>query len=170
MGFLMFKKLLVIIAILLTTSSHTHADSKTFVTYRSLTLDVALELAKSTLSACQKSDYQVSVAVVDRSGSTQVILRDRFAGPTTGETARRKAVTAISFRTDTLELAKVSQPGKPASGIRSLPNVAALGGGIMITAAGSLVGGIGVSGAPAPDLDDVCAKKGLESIQDRLDF
>jgi len=37
-------------------------------------------------------------------GGTQVMLRDRYAGPHTPDTAERKAWTAVSFRADTLEL------------------------------------------------------------------
>ena len=154
----------------LISSSSFAADSKALVTYRSLTLETALELAQATLAACRKADYQVAIAVVDRSGISQVMLKDRFAGPHTPEMATRKARAAVSFRTDTLELADLSQAGKPASGIRQLPDMAMVGGGVMIRAAGSLVGAIGVSGAPGGDLDDKCAKQGLEKIQDRLDF
>jgi len=166
----MFKKLLFAAGVLIISGSNVFADSKTFVTYRSLTVETALELAKATLDACRKMDYQIAVAVVDRGGNTQVILRDRFAGPHTGETARRKASTAVSFRTDTLELNKLSEPGNLASGIRGLPGVAAIGGGVLIQAAGSLVGGVGVSGAPGGTVDDQCAKQGLAKIQDKLDF
>jgi uncharacterized protein GlcG (DUF336 family) len=40
----------------------------------------------------------------------------------------------------------------------------------MIRAAGELVGGIGVSGAPGGVADEKCAKQGLVAIQDQLDF
>jgi len=39
-----------------------------------------------------------------------------------------------------------------------------------LQAAGSLVGAIGVSGAPGGDADEACAKAGIEAIQARLDF
>jgi uncharacterized protein GlcG (DUF336 family) len=45
-----------------------------------------------------------------------------------------------------------------------------LGGGVVIEAAGSLVGGIGVSGAPGGEADEACAKAGIEAVRDRLDF
>ena len=35
---------------------------------------------------------------------------------------------------------------------------------------GGIVGGIGVSGAPGPDLDDVCAQAGIDAIADRIAF
>jgi uncharacterized protein GlcG (DUF336 family) len=81
-----------------------------------------------------------------------------------------KAWTAVSFRTDTAELARATQPGSPQSGIRHRPRVSAVGGGVMIEGAGSLLGGIGVSGAPGGDRDEVCARAGVRAIQDSLDF
>ena len=53
---------------------------------------------------------------------------------------------------------------------RNLPNVVALGGGMPIEAGGSILGGIGVSGAPAADLDDKCAMAGIAAIKDALEF
>jgi len=52
--------------------------------------------------------------------------------------ASAKAYTAVSFRTNTTELAEATQPGRPQSGIRNRPGVAAVGGGLMIQAGGSL--------------------------------
>jgi uncharacterized protein GlcG (DUF336 family) len=110
------------------------------------------------------------VAVVDRSGVTQVVLRDRFAGPHTVDMAIDKAWSAVSFRTPTGELAKATQPGSAQSGIRNRPRVAAVAGGLVIESGGALVGGIGVSGAPGGDRDDVCAKAGIAAIRDSLEF
>ena len=42
-------------------------------------------------------------------------------------------------------------------------SVIAIGGGMMIQAGGSILAGIGVSGAPAGDADDVCAIAGIGS-------
>ena len=137
---------------------------------RLLTLETATQAARAALESCRKSGYQVAVAVVDRSGVTQVMLRDRFAGPHTVDMAVDKAWTAVSFRTHTAALAEATLPGKPQSGIRERPRVAAVAGGMMIEAAGGLVGGIGVSGAPGGDLDEHCARAGIGAIQQNLDF
>lgn len=137
---------------------------------RSLTPDAALRAAQAALQSCARSGYQTAVAVSDRAGHPLVMLRDRFAGPHTVETAMNKAFTALSFKTDTLSLARLSQPGEPASGIRHWPRVVAVGGGRGIESAGSLVGAIGVSGAPGGEADDVCARAGIAAIQDELDF
>jgi uncharacterized protein GlcG (DUF336 family) len=51
-----------------------------------------------------------------------------------------------------------------------VPGVLMIGGGMMIEAAGSLVGAIGVSGAPSGELDDSCAIAGIEAIEDLIGF
>lgn len=137
---------------------------------RTLAPDTALKAAQAALKKCRDGGYQVAVAVVDRSGLAQVMLRDRYAGPHTPKTAIGKAWTAVSFRTNTTAMAAETQAGKPASGIRQLPNVVMVGGGMPIEGGGSILGGIGVSGAPGGDLDEVCAKAGIDAIKDALEF
>jgi len=140
------------------------------VTYKSLSPELALDLARAALGECRKRGYQAAVAVVDRFGVTQVMLRDRFAGAHTPATAAGKAWTAASFRTNTTDLVALTQPGMPQAGLRNLPGAVVLGGGLVIEAGGSLVGAIGVSGAPGGDADDACAKAGIDAVRDRLDF
>lgn len=139
-------------------------------TVKLLTPETALRAAQAALKKCRDDGFQVTVAVVDRSGVTQIVLRDRFAGPHTVTMAVDKAWTAVSFRAATADLAKATQPGSPQSGIRHRPRVAAVAGGVMIEGAGALMGGIGVSGAPGGDRDDVCARAGIDAIRDSLEF
>lgn len=139
-------------------------------TSKSLTPETALVAAKAALESCRKAGYQVGVAVVDRAGLPQVFLRDRYAGAHTVQVAVDKAWTAASFRIPTTALAAETQAGKAMSGIRGQPRVVAAGGGLVIEAAGSLVGAIAVSGAPGGDADDACAKAGIAAIADALEF
>jgi uncharacterized protein GlcG (DUF336 family) len=139
-------------------------------TIKLLTPETALKAAQAALKKCRDGGFQVTVAVVDRMGVTQVLLRDRYAGPHTTEMARSKAYTAVSFRTNTTALADATQAGKPQSGVRHLPGVAALGGGLMIEAGGALLGAIGVSGAPGGKEDDACAAAGIAAIRDDIEF
>lgn len=137
---------------------------------RLLTPETALKAVSAALADCRKRGYQVAVAVVDRAGVIQALLRDRFAGAHTPETAVGKAWTAVSFRVDTLTLAQQTQPGQPGSGVRQLPHVVAIGGGELIEAGGSLLGAIGVSGGPGGDADAACARAGIAAIRDEIDF
>ena len=146
------------------------AAQESIVTHKSLSPELALDLARAALADCRRRGFQVTVAVVDRSGVTQVVLRDRFAGPHTPPTATGKAWTAASFRTSTTELAALSQPGMPQAGLRNLPGAVIIGGGMIVESGGSLVGAIGVSGAPGGEADDACAKAGIEAVRDKLEF
>ena len=137
---------------------------------KQLTPEAALGAARAALESCRKSGFQVGVAVADRAGVTQVMLRDRFAGAHTVEVAMNKAWTSASFRISTLALAAETQAGKPMSGIRATPRVAAFGGGLPIEAGGSIVGAIGVSGAPGGEADEACARAGIKAIADSIDF
>ena len=139
-------------------------------TIRMLTPDTALKAAQAALAHCRAAGYQAAVAVVDRMGVTQVMLRDRFAGPHTPRMAVDKAWTAASFRTNTTQLVEITQPGMPQSGLRNRPRVALVGGGMTVEAGGSLLGAIGVSGAPGGKEDDACAAAGIAAIRDELDL
>lgn len=139
-------------------------------TVKVLTPDTALKAAQAALKKCRDSGYQAAVAVVDRMGVLQVLLRDRFAGPHTVDMASAKAYSAVSFRTNTRELAEATQAGRAQSGIRHRPGVAAVGGGLMIEASGSLLGAIGVSGAPGGKQDDSCAAAGIDAIREDIEL
>lgn len=146
------------------------ASAEATFTIRVLTPETALKAAQAALKQCRDSGFQATVAVVDRSGVVQVLLRDRFAGAHTPDMAIAKGYTAVSFRTNTTEFAEATQAGRPSSGVRHRPNVAAVGGGLMIQAGGSLLGAIGVSGAPGGAEDDRCAEAGLAAIRDDIEF
>ena len=144
-------------------------DAATYAT-RNLTVETALKAAQAALKKCRDSGWQAAVAVVDRSGVVQVILRDRYAGPHTPRTASGKAWTAVSFRSNTGALVDLTQPGKAQSGVRNLPHVVVLGGGVIIEGGGQMLGAIGVSGAPGGEADEACAKAGIAAIQESLEL
>ena len=108
-------------------------------TVRLLTPETAQRIVQAALQACRAGGYQVAVAVVDRSGLAQALLRDRFAGQHTPDVAVNKAWTAVSFRTDTTELARATQPGQPSSGLRNVPRFTAVGGGVLVQAGGGSI-------------------------------
>jgi uncharacterized protein GlcG (DUF336 family) len=135
-----------------------------------MTPETAWSAARAAIEHCRKQGHQVSVAVVDRSGVLQVLLRDRIAGAHTIGVATDKAWTAASFRIATALLGTETDAGKPMSGLRNQPRVLAAGGGLVIEAGGATLGGIGVSGAPGGEADDACARAGIKAIADSLEF
>jgi uncharacterized protein GlcG (DUF336 family) len=140
------------------------------LTFRSLKPEAALELAQVALQSCRDEGYQVAVAVVDRMGVTQVVLRDRYAGPHTPDTARRKAWTAVSFRTDTLALAADTAADSPQSGARFIGEALMIGGGIPVMVSGSIVAGIGISGGPNGTADHACAQVSISALTEQLEL
>jgi len=146
-----------------------------FYSFRTLSIEVASQAAHAALYACRKRGYSVAVAVVDRGGNVQVVLRDRLAGPHTPETATRKAWTANSFRQSTANLAEFLQKGQIPNQVQHNPGALLTGGGVKIESQGELLGAIGVAGAPpgkseSDSLDDACARSGIKVIQEILDF
>jgi uncharacterized protein GlcG (DUF336 family) len=164
-----YPAMIVAVVLALGAQSATAGDDAVVV-YKSLSPEVAIEAAQAALKKCRDNGFQIAVAVVDRFGQPQVLLRDRFAGPHTPDTATRKAYTSLSFRTASGDLAKLIRSGQLEPGLAQLPHVAMVAGGIIIEAGGSLLGGIGVSGAPGGDKDEECARAGLDAIRDRIDF
>ncbi len=162
-------KKLAVVAMLAGAAQSAVAD-EALVEFKIMSLVTAQKLAQATLEACRKEGFQTAVAVVDRFGNMQVLLRDRFAGAHTPETARRKAWTAVSFRSDTVALDQLTKAGMPQAGAREIPGALMLGGGVPVEAAGSIVGGVGVSGGPGGEADHACAEVGIAAVQDDLEF
>jgi len=156
-------------ALLLAISASAAAEDATFeITV--MTPDTALKVAQAALADCRSKGYQVAVVVVDRMGVPQAMIRDRYAGPHTPDTAFRKAWTAVSFREATLLMSENTAAGSPQAGVRHVTNALMLGGGVPIEAGGSIVGGVGISGAPGGDADDACSRAGIEAVMADLEF
>ncbi len=161
------RKLLLLTLLLASLLGAPARSEENFVTFKSMSPDLALALARAALADCQKRGYQVAVAVVDRFGITQVMLRDRYAGAFAITTATGKAWTAVNFRNNTGDVVTTTPAG---TGVRALPGATVSTGGVMVEAVGTLVGAIGVSGAPGGDKDEACAKAGIAAVRDKLDF
>ncbi|MFC0601532.1 GlcG/HbpS family heme-binding protein [Streptomyces palmae] len=126
-----------------------------------LSVDAATRAAQATLDAAERDGQKISVAVVDRNGTTLVTLRGDGAGPQSYESAQRKAFTAVSWNAPTSELTKRLEQ---APTLKDIPGTLFLAGGVPAKAAGAPVAGIGVAGAPSGDLDEKYAQAGLAAL------
>lgn len=137
--------------------------------HKTLPLELAREAASAALAACAAKGYRVSVAVVDGGGHVKVLIKGDGAGPHTLDSSRRKAYTALSLRRRTSDLVALIAKQPAAAGLRDMnQDILILGGGMPIEAAGEVIGGIGVGGAPGGEKDEACARAGIDSIRDRL--
>lgn len=130
-----------------------------------LPLNMATTAAMAAVEACAADGYNVSVAVVARSGETKVLLRADNAGPHTVGSSTGKAFTSASMGRETQGLAKFIG-GKPENdGLRDMDSRLVIqAGGLPIRIGGALVGGIGAGGAPSGALDEACVRAGLDAI------
>lgn len=117
----------------------------------------------AALAKCQADKLPfVTVAVVDRFGTVQAILRGDNAAEHTIEVAKQKAYTAAAFGAPTSELAKRIKGNGPS--IADLPDTLFLPGGVPLKVNGVSVAGIGVGGTPDGMLDEACAAAGAAAL------
>ena len=135
---------------------------------RLLSLELARDLAQAAVDACRKEGYQVSAVVVDRSAVAQVVLRDVYASRFNTEIARKKANAAILSGVSTREF--LDNRPDITDVMNLLDDVLVLRGAVPVRAAGSLIGALGVSGAPGGEIDERCALAGLDAVRTRLEF
>ena len=136
---------------------------------RRIPAEAANQAVVEAVASCAKQGYSETAVLVDADGVRQAVLRGDHAGSHTLDSAFDKAYTAASFKTDTSALFERS---KTAPGFAylftQLPHLILFGGGIVIKIGDEVVGAIGAAGAPGANLDDACARAGLEKIQAQL--
>jgi uncharacterized protein GlcG (DUF336 family) len=135
---------------------------------RLMSLDLARDIAWKAIEACRESGYSVSAVVVDRSGDPQVVMRDVYASRFTVDIARDKANAVILSGVSSAEFARNRADIRDEMNL--VGGIMVLDGALPITAAGTLLGAIGISGSPGGDKDEACARKALDSVQARLEF
>ena len=138
------------------------AGAQALVTERGLSLNAATELATASLERCRADGYKVTITVLNRHARTSVVLSDDGVNPHTIENSMRKAYTAFTTRTPTLEMGKRAQPGL--AGFMLLDRITTIEGGLPIFAGKELVGAVGISGAPGGEKDAACAQVGIDKI------
>lgn len=135
---------------------------------RQMSLELARDIATLSIEACRKGGYSVSAVVLDRAGNLQAALRDSLAPRYTLEIAERKAGMAVMSGSDTGSFRSSRADIRPE--LNHMHGLIVMEGGLPIRAAGSLVGAVGVSGAPGGDKDAFCAEEALKAVQERLEL
>jgi uncharacterized protein GlcG (DUF336 family) len=138
------------------------------VPVKQISLELAQTIAMKSVETCRKDGYNVSAVVLDRSGSLQVALRDTLAAPHTLEIAERKAGMSIMSGISSSEFRRARGDIRPE--LNHMRGLIVMEGGLPIRAAGSLVGAVGVSGAPGGDKDEACAAEAIKAVEERLEF
>jgi uncharacterized protein GlcG (DUF336 family) len=149
------------------------AQAQNVLTTHRLSAALASEAVNAAVAACAKQGYKVTAAIVDADGVEQAVLRGDGATMTTLGAARDKAYTAFMLgapRNEDSSGAIASRIGGNASagGLAKLPHILLLQGALVIRVGGEAIAAIGVGGAPGGNLDEGCAKAGVDAIGDHL--
>lgn len=155
-------------ALLLLAAGPAWSDRPTVLDSRIMSMELASDIAAAAVAACRRDGYQVSAIVVDRSGTPVALLRDALASGFTIPLAHGKANAVVLSGIASAEFRRTRQDIRPE--INRLDNVLMLEGGLPVRAAGTLLGAVGVSGAPGGDKDEACAQAAIESVTERLEF
>ncbi|GAB33302.1 GlcG/HbpS family heme-binding protein [Gordonia otitidis] len=135
-----------------------------------LTLDHARELIDAALASATEHGWLISAAVIDRHGNLVAFARQDGSTLASGLSAQAKAWTAAAIGASTSDLQPLTAPGQPIHGLPHAagPNrpITPVPGGIPIRATdGTLLGGIGIGGAPAPGDDHLVADSAVRPHQ-----
>ncbi|NIR60925.1 MAG: heme-binding protein [Gammaproteobacteria bacterium] len=142
-------------------------DQPAVLEIKRLSMEMAYRVAKGAVEACRAKGVQVAATVVDRAGQPQAVLRDVLAMPLTLEVSYKKAYTATNFNTPTSDLVGRFEGNYS---VGKAENVLIAAGGLPIEAGGTILGGVGVSGAPSGETDQECARAGLEAVRADLEM
>lgn len=153
--------------------SHSVACAQShIVSLQKLDWSTAEHLASEAVRVCQAQGYSVTATVVDTTGHQQVVIKGDTVPLQSLSVSYRKAYTAYSYglafnknTTSELIAAKVTGPANGA--LNTIPEVLFVPGGVTVrTASGSTVlGGLGVSGAPGGEKDEACALAAVKKFQ-----
>ena len=135
---------------------------------RQIGLELARDIAMASIEACRQDGYNVAAVVLDRAGNLQVAMRDSLAARHTLEIAERKAGMSIMSGSDSGEFRAARGDIRPE--LNHIDGLIVMDGALPIRAAGSLIGAVGVSGAPGGDKDRACAAAAVSKVEERLEF
>lgn len=159
-----FTRIIALAAVAAT--SLVHAQSVR--TEKNMSLELANQLAATSVAACQANGYAVTATVVDRAGSVRAVQRADNAGPHTLGASLQKAFTSASAKNTTLAMMEASQKNPAAANLGQIPGYLLLGGGVPVRVGNEVIGAIGIGGAPGGHLDEACAVAALDKVKDAL--
>ncbi len=127
-------------------------------------LALATKMAHAAVMACKAKGWLVASTVIDTDGEARAMLTADGADGSHVFVAMRKAETALTFGTSSLQaLENITASKAPLSKVT--PDMFVMGGAVTISKGGKIIGAIGVSGAgggpPPGSADESCAKAGL---------
>lgn len=163
-----FTKILLVFVSGLIACASVLAEELPYQRIRALSMETANKAAMAAARDCAKKGHQVAVTVTDRYGNLLAFARSPLSRIHAIGVSQNKAYTAASIQGATEEL------GPRLKYLKGVNRFSLTGGGRAIRVGGNMYGAIGVAGAIGKktpgDVDDDCAKAGIQAIQDELEL
>lgn len=130
-----------------------------------VTLETAIKVVEAAAKRAADLGVRSNIAVVDAGNNLVAFARMDGAWLGSIDIAQDKAYTARAFDMSTLDLAALCQPGQPLDGIQASNRgqLTIFPGGIPLSANGSVVGAVGVSGGSV-EQDQEVAQAGANAF------
>jgi len=138
------------------------AGAQAVVNQPTISLNAAMTLATAALERCRADGYKVTITVLNRHATVAVVLSDDGVNPHTVENSLRKAYTAFTTKSPSVDMQK--RPPAAQAGFMQLDKITTLEGALPIFSNKEIVGAVGISGAPGGEKDAACAKVGIDKI------
>lgn len=131
---------------------------------------LAVEASQAAIANCLASGFKVTSVVIDSEGVPIAMISGDGAAAITQRIAMGKALISLKTKMSSGDAAAKAKTDAAFNSM--LMADPALGvprqGGILIQSGPQVIGAMAISGSPAGDKDEVCARAGLAKIQDRL--
>ncbi|MES2292459.1 MAG: heme-binding protein [Pseudomonadota bacterium] len=137
---------------------------------RGIPTALAIEAAEAATTTCHVNGYNVTAVVIDSEGVPIALISGDGAAAITQRIAMGKALISLKTKMSSGEAAAKAKADSGFNAILTADPTLGVPrqGGITIAAGADIIGAIAVSGAPAGDRDEVCARAGLSKISDRV--
>jgi len=169
------KKLSAMVCFVLGVAAAGGAAAQGVIDRPQLSAALANQLVGDTVAICAEQGHKVWAVVVNLDGIRQAVLWGDGAPMHSQDNAYYKAYTAASMtlsrnESSTREIVDRMAANPPSTvPTTQLPNIAyAVGGLVIRTTAGQVIGAIGVSGAAGGQFDEACARDAIARIQDQI--
>ncbi len=154
----------IILSVTALTASFSALSATHLVSTQKLDWQTSEKLASAAVQNCLNAGYEVTATVVDPAGQQQSVIRSSNAPLQTLSVSYRKAYTAFSYgrtfhKNSTSELVESKLAGPQEGAVLATePEIIFVAGGVTLRKQdGTVLGGLGVSGAPGGDKDEKCA-------------
>jgi uncharacterized protein GlcG (DUF336 family) len=128
--------------------------------------DIGTMVKTAEAIAAECKQFKLGVTVVNAEGAPVLVYIPNGSNPSHAFTAMRKAITAVTFKTNTSALVtKGQQDPEFAAKIKADPNLLAFSGGILLKSGDDVIGAIGVSGSEPGHHDEECGLKGMAKVK-----